>query len=110
MVYPGHGSPFKDVTRAISKSRRKARDYINHKEKTGADLLKKITIYTIMMHSEADEESFFKHLMGASWFKETVDLYFDGEYEEKYNEMMNDFLRRNIVKRKNGALFTTVKP
>jgi len=48
--------------------------------------------------------------MGTYWFKETVDLFFNGEYEEKYNEVMNDFLRRNIVKRKDGALFTTVKP
>jgi glyoxylase-like metal-dependent hydrolase (beta-lactamase superfamily II) len=110
VVYPGHGSPFTDIKGAISNSRRKVKDYINHKEKTGADLLKKITIYTIMMHRQVDEEDFFKHLMGTIWFKETVDLFFDSEYEEKYYEMMNDFLDRNIVKRKNGALFTTVKP
>jgi glyoxylase-like metal-dependent hydrolase (beta-lactamase superfamily II) len=109
-VYPGHGSPFTDMKGAISKSKRKARDYINHKEKTGADLLKKITIYTILMHRQVNEENFFHHLMGTYWFKETVDLFFNGEYEEKYNEMMNVFLRRNIVKRKNGELFTTVKP
>lgn len=110
VVYPGHGSPFTDIKGAISKSRRKARDYIMHKEKTGADLLKKITIYTILMHKQVDEESFFHHLMGTYWFKETVDLFFSGKYEEKYNEMMNTFLRRNIVERRKGQLFTTVKP
>jgi glyoxylase-like metal-dependent hydrolase (beta-lactamase superfamily II) len=110
VVYPGHGSPFTDMKGAISKSRRKVKDYIKHKEKTGADLLKKITIYTIMMYREVYEESFFQHLIGTPWFKETVDLFFDSEYEEKYNEMMNDFLHRNIVKRRNGVLFTTVKP
>ncbi len=110
VVYPGHGSPFTDIKGAISKSRRKAKDYIKNKEKTGADLLKKITIYTILMHKKVDEGSFFQHLMGTYWFKETVDLFFDGKYEEKYNEMMNTFLRRNIVKRRNGELFATVKP
>lgn len=110
VVYPGHGSPFTDIKGAISKGKRKTRDYINHKEKTGADILKKITIYTILMHRQVNEENFFHHLMGTYWFKDTVDLFFNGEYEEKYNELMNDFLRRNIVKRKNGELFTTVKP
>jgi hypothetical protein len=62
------------------------------------------------MHRQVDEEGFFKHLMGTIWFKETIDLFFNGEYEEMYNEVMNDFLRRKIVIRKNGALLTTVKP
>ena len=110
VVYPGHGSPFTDFKGAISKSKRKTLDYISHNEKTGADILKKITIYTLLMHKKMNEESFFQHLMGTIWFKETIDLFFNGEYEEKYTEVMNDFLRRNIVKRKNGELFTTVKP
>jgi hydroxyacylglutathione hydrolase len=110
VVYPGHGRPFNDIKGAISKSRLKVRDYMNHKEKTGAELLKKITIYTILMHRSVDEEGFFKHLMGTIWFRETIDLFFNGEYEDKYNEIMNDFLRRRIVIRKNGRLVTAVKP
>jgi hydroxyacylglutathione hydrolase len=110
VVYPGHGRPFSDIKGAISKSRLKVRDYMNHKEKTGAELLKKITIYTILMHRSVDEEGFFKHLMGTIWFRETIDLFFNGEYEDKYNEIMNDFLRRRIVIRKNGRLVTAVKP
>lgn len=110
IVYPGHGKPFKDFKGAISKSKNKAKSYMNHKEKTGADLLKKITIYTLLMYRQVDEDKFFDHLMGTYWFKETVDLFFDSEYREKYDGMMNDFLRRDIVRRKNGKLFTTVKP
>jgi hypothetical protein len=48
--------------------------------------------------------------METHWFKETVDLYFDGRYEAKYNEIMENFTDRGIVKQKNGRLFTTVKP
>ena len=57
-----------------------------------------------------DEEKFFDHLMGTYWFKETVDLFFNSEYQQKYDEVISDFLRRGIVRRKDGTLFTTVKP
>jgi len=48
--------------------------------------------------------------MDTYWFKETVDLYFNGEYEIKYNEIMDLFLERGVVRRISGSLFTTVKP
>ena len=57
-------------------SKRKATDFINHREKAGASLLKKLTVYTILMHRQVDEEKFFDDLMGTYWFKETVDLFF----------------------------------
>jgi hydroxyacylglutathione hydrolase len=110
IVYPGHGRPFKDFKEALSKSMTKARDFLNHKEKTGDSLLKKIMIYTMLMHRQVDEEVFFDHLAGTYWFKETIDLFFNSEYQRKYEEVMHDFLRRDIVRRKDGALFTTVKP
>jgi hydroxyacylglutathione hydrolase len=110
IVYPGHGRPFTDFKEAISKSKRKARDFLNHKEKTGASLLKRITIYTILMYRQVDEEKFFDYLMGTYWFKETIDLFFNSEYQQKYEEVMSDFLRRDIVRRRDGKLFTTVKP
>jgi hydroxyacylglutathione hydrolase len=110
IVYPGHGRPFADFKKAISKGKRKAKDFLNHKERTGASLLKKLTIYTILMHKQVDEENFFDHLMGTYWFKETIDLFFRSEYRQKYDEVMRDFLRRDIVRRKDGKLFTTVRP
>jgi hypothetical protein len=109
-VYPGHGRPFTDCKGAILKSKRKARDFLNHKEKTGSSLLKRITIYTLLMHRQVDEEMFFDYLMGTYWFKETIDLFFNSEYQQKYEEVMRDFLCRDIVRRKDGKLFTTVKP
>jgi len=110
IVYPGHGRPFTDFKGALSKSKKKARDFLNHKEKTGDSLLKKITIYTLLMHREMDEGLFFDHLMETYWFKETINLFFNSEYQQKYDQLMSDFLRRDIVRRKNGKLFTTVKP
>ena len=110
IVYPGHGIPFTDFKEAISRGKTRARDFLNHKEKTGDSLLKKITIYTLLMHRQVDEEVLFDHLMGTHWFKETIDLFFNSEYQQKYEEVMSDFLSRDIVRRKDGTLFTTVKP
>jgi hydroxyacylglutathione hydrolase len=110
IVYPGHGRPFTSFNEALSKARRKAKDFLNHRERTGAALLKKITVYTLLMHGQMDEETFFDHLMGTYWFKETIDLFFNSEYRHQYEGVMNSFLRRGIVKRKGGNLITTVRP
>jgi len=110
VVYPGHGRPFTNFHDSLSKSKRKARDFLDHKEKTGESLLKKIIIYTLLMHREVKEEGFFEHLMRTYWFGETIDLFFHSEYQDKYKEVMRDFFRRDIVRRKNGMLSTTVKP
>jgi hypothetical protein len=76
----------------------------------GNDLLKKITIYTVLAKRSVPEESFFQMLMGAHWFRETIDLYFDGDYEGKYNELISDFINRGVIRKDGGKLYTTVKP
>ena len=110
IVYPGHGRPFTNIKEAISKSKKKIERYINNRELIGLDLLKKIIIYTLLMRKIVVREEFFDQLMKTHWFKETIELYFSEEYEVKYNEIMQDFIQREIVKQKDGKLFTTVKP
>ncbi|MBW2662185.1 MAG: MBL fold metallo-hydrolase [Deltaproteobacteria bacterium] len=108
-VYPGHGRPFTDIKKAISKSKAKIKRYLLHRDAIGADLIKKIIVYTLLMKKSIKENTFFSYLMGTYWFKETVDLYFNSEYELKYNEIINAFIDRGIIRRENGDLFTTVK-
>ena len=110
IVYPGHGRPFTNIKEALSKSKKKIERFINNQELLGLDLLKKIIIYTLLMRRTVVKEEFFDQLIKTHWFKESVDLYFSGEYEVKYNEIMQNFLERRIVKIKKGKLFTTVKP
>jgi len=110
IVYPGHGRPFTNIKEAISKSKKKIERYINNRELIGLDLLKKIIIYTLLMRKIVVREEFFDQLMKTHWFKETIELYFSEEYKVKYNEIMQDFIKREIVKQKDGKLFTTVKP
>ena len=110
IVYPGHGKPFSDIKCATAKSKERIEKYIRDRDYLGNDLIKKILVYTLLMKKTIKENDLFPYLMNTYWFKETVDLYFNGEYELKYNEIMNSFLERGIVQRKNGSLFTTVKP
>ncbi|MFO7555189.1 MAG: hypothetical protein R6W88_08285, partial [Desulfobacterales bacterium] len=63
-----------------------------------------------MMHLSVQADTFFDHLMETWWFKETVDLYFNKDYETKYQQILESFLARGIVKQKEGQFFTTVKP
>ena len=109
-VYPGHAEPFTQFKDAVSLCKDKIDLYLEHPERIGTDLLKKIMIYTLMMHLSVRADTFFDHLMGTWWFKETVDLYFDKAYETKYQQILESFLERGIVKQKGGQFFTTVKP
>ncbi len=110
IVYPGHGKPFFDMKKAISRSKKTIGKYLLHRDAIGDDLIKKIIVYTLLMKKTIKENALFPYLMDTYWFKETVDLYFNGEYETKYNEIMNTFLGKGIIKRENGGLFTTIKP
>lgn len=110
MVYPGHGKPFTDVKKAISISKKKIESYLNNREILGEDLLKKVIIHTLLMRKSVEDNTFFLDLMRTHWFKENVDLYFNGEYEATYNEIMNHFIQRGIVKCLNGKLWTTLEP
>lgn len=109
-VYPGHGAPFIDFKDAVSKCKDKLDRYLKHPERIGTDLIKKIMIYTLLMHKTFQADTFFDHLMGTWWFKETVDLYFNSAYENKYQQILAGFLERGIIKQKEGKFFTTIKP
>jgi glyoxylase-like metal-dependent hydrolase (beta-lactamase superfamily II) len=110
MVYPGHSPPFKNMEKAISRTRERLNHFLKHRDQLGLDVLKKIMIYTLMMRNIADNGSFFDDLMKTHWYKETVDLYFNGEYQAKFDSVMQDFRKRGLVKEKYGKIFTTVKP
>ena len=110
MVYPGHGPPFKDMPKALSKARKRLKSFLNNRDQIGLDLLKKIIVYTLMMRKTMDKNSFFDQLMQTHWYKETIDLYFNGEYQAKYEAIMKDFRKRGIVKTQNGIMSTTVRP
>jgi len=109
-IYPGHGRPFRDIKKAILRSKEKIERYLLDRDIIGDDLIKKIVVYTLLMKRTINENDFFPYLMDTYWYKETVDYYFNNEYEMKYKQIMNTLLKRGVIKRKNGNLSTTVKP
>jgi hydroxyacylglutathione hydrolase len=109
-VYPGHGKPFYDMPKAIARSKQRIDNFLRNPEAIGDDLLKKIIVYTLMMKKIMPADTLFDYLMDTYWFKETVDLYFKGQYQAKYDAVMNSFLGREIIKQENNDLYTTVKP
>jgi hypothetical protein len=78
--------------------------------KLGQDHLKKILVWTLLMKRGHSLSDFFDYLMTTYWFRAVVDLYFEGRYQEKFNELMEELLRRNTVIVKDGYYHTTVKP
>ena len=109
-IYPGHGRPFRDIKKAILRSKEKIERYLLDRDIIGDDLIKKIVVYTLLMKKTINENDFFPYLMDTYWYKETVDYYFNNEYEMKYKQIMNTLLKRGVIKRENGNLSTTVKP
>ncbi len=62
------------------------------------------------MKKQIGEKELFPYLMNTHWFKETVDFYFDGDYEIKYQDMMRSFLTKGIVKQNDDGFYTIIKP
>ena len=109
-VFPGHGPPFDGAKTALEKSRKKIQAYLRDRTLIGRDLLKKIIMYTLLMKRRMKQESLFPYLMDTVWYKETVDLYFDAEYQAAYSETMNSLLQKGAVRRDHGTLYPQVRP
>jgi glyoxylase-like metal-dependent hydrolase (beta-lactamase superfamily II) len=109
-VFPGHGSPFSGFQAALLEARKRLKVYFRERERIGQDLMKRIMINTLLMRPGPDEDRFYEQLMASPWFRETVDLYFHSEYENKYREILEYLTRKGLIVRKEGTLRTTVKP
>ena len=109
-VCPGHGPVFTEFEAALRKSRKKIGEYLTDPRRVGTEVLKKITVYTVLMKQPVPVEEFFDYLMTTNWFSETVDLYFDGRYRAKYDEIIGSFLQRGILQKDQGSYTTTVRP
>ncbi|KUG02921.1 hypothetical protein ASZ90_019697 [hydrocarbon metagenome] len=110
VVYPGHGKPFTNFDEAIDRAKKRIQWFLDNRERIGEDLLKKLIIYTVMRKRKVKDDAYYQYLMGTYWFKETIDLYFNGEYEEKYKDIISGFINRGILKLESGFLYATIKP
>ncbi len=109
-VCPGHGPLFTDFNAALQRSRKKIDAYFADPQLVGTDVLKKITVYTVLMKQPVPVEAFFDFLMTTHWFRETVELYFAGRYRTQYEKIVGDFVARGILQVEGDRYVTTVRP
>ncbi|MDI7261352.1 MAG: MBL fold metallo-hydrolase [Thermodesulfobacteriota bacterium] len=110
IIYPGHGGIIHNPEEAIQKCERRLDDFIKNPSKLGQDHLKKIIIGALLMKKGYPQDGFFNYLMTNHWFKAVVDLYFEGRYQDKFNDLMEEFLKRNSIFIKDEYYHTTVHP
>lgn len=110
IVYPGHGGMFHNHRTAIEKCKRKLEEFIKHPARLGNDHLRKILIWTLLMKKGCPEDDFFPYLMRGLWFRAVIDVYFESRYREKFDELMEDFLRRKIIYVADGYYRTSINP
>ncbi|MDI6631041.1 MAG: MBL fold metallo-hydrolase [Bacillota bacterium] len=109
VIYPGHGSPLHDPKGAIDRCRRRLESFLEKPERLGRDQLKKIILYTLLAKDGFPEEGFFGYLQGTHWYHEVVDLYFGGRYRAVYEDVLEELLRKNLVRREQGRLVAALK-
>ena len=109
-VCPGHGPWFTDFEAAVGRSDKKIGAYLADRRLVGTDVLKKITVYTVLMKQAVPVEGFFDQLVATTWFTETVDLYFESRYRAMYEQIIGDFVARGILRIEGDSYITTVCP
>lgn len=107
-VYPGHGPPFDDFSGAIHRARRRLNGYLQDRRRIGQDLLKKIIVYTLLMRKSVAVDRFYPLLMQTHWYPETIDRYFQGACQAKYDEIIDAFVRRDVIRCRQNRYLTTV--
>ena len=109
-VYPGHGAPFTDFAGALERSRSRLRRFLSDRRQIGADVMKKIMIYTLLMHREIAADRFFDLLQKAPWFEDTVRRYFDDDSRQVYGRFLTELKEKSLVAEMDGVLTTSVTP
>ncbi|MCF8050492.1 MAG: MBL fold metallo-hydrolase [Desulfobacterales bacterium] len=109
-VYPGHGPPFSDFAGAVSRCRGRIRGFLTDPEAVGADVMKKIMIYTLLMHRQVPAERFFDLIRSAPWFDLTAERYFADDRYGVFQRFFTELKKRGLILEKDGVLTTPVQP
>lgn len=109
-VYPGHGPPFSDFAGAVDRSRRRIERFLSDPEAVGADVVKKIMIYTLLMHRQIPKETFFELISSAPWFDLTAERYFGGDSPAVFERFFAELSQRGLIVEGTGGLTTPVPP
>jgi glyoxylase-like metal-dependent hydrolase (beta-lactamase superfamily II) len=109
-VYPGHGPPFSDFAGAVARCRQRIRRFLTDPEAVGADVMKKIMIYTLLMYRQVPAERFFDLIRSAPWFDMTAQRYFTDDRYGVFQRFFGELKERGLILEKDGVLTTPVQP
>jgi glyoxylase-like metal-dependent hydrolase (beta-lactamase superfamily II) len=110
VVCPGHGPPFTDFAGAVARSLRRLDRFLADPAALGADVVKKIMIYTLLMHRQVAAGRFFDLLRSAPWFDVTAERYFAEAPAEVFQRFFDELTRRGLITESGGVLTTPVPP
>lgn len=104
VVFPGHGGEFTEFKAALEKTRARLARFVANPAEAAEDLIRKLTVYTLLMHGGAKAEGYFDDLMRTPWYPDAVDAHFEGRYREKYDETIARLTQRGAVRVVDGWL------
>jgi glyoxylase-like metal-dependent hydrolase (beta-lactamase superfamily II) len=108
-VYPGHGPVIANPKAVLRRVQTKLRRYQDSPELMHMDHLRKMFAYVVLSKGSVPVAGFFGYLMQSVWFREVVDRFFDGRYEDMYQSTMESVLRNRMLQICEGELFGTGK-
>ncbi|HUW65656.1 MAG TPA: MBL fold metallo-hydrolase [Spirochaetia bacterium] len=109
VIYPGHGGVIHGARESIDRCRKRIERFLAEPAAMARDQIKKIVLYTLLMKRGYHEADFFPYLMTTLWYPQTVDLFFQGQYQGVYDDVMEELVRKNLVIRANQQLTAALK-
>lgn len=107
LAFPGHGPAFSGFAEALRLSRRRYLAYLKDPERLWRDQLKRIFIYTLLMHGPVGEKELLAKLLAAPWYPETASR-LAAEPVELFRDTAALLRSKGLVEEGPAGLFTTV--
>ena len=106
MVIPGHGPLLPDGGGAIAKCLSRVEGFLADPGKIWRDQMRKILLYTVMMHQPVAWERYQVLVLGAPWFQDACRRFFPQDPAKLLQEQLAELVERGLVRREHGSLST----
>ena len=107
-IYPGHGPMIPDGKAAIEKCQARIARFLEDPGRMGRDQVRKIMLYTLMMHGPMQRRELGQHLENTVWFPEVCGLYFNYETGRVFGQNLDYLLERGLLEELEAGLICTL--
>ncbi|MHB1406644.1 MAG: MBL fold metallo-hydrolase [Desulfitobacteriaceae bacterium] len=108
-IFPGHGGKIDQAKKAIDDCLKRVDLFIEQPERLARDQVKKIILFTLLMKSGFSEQDFFDYLLKTNWYNETVNLYFGGQHENIYKDIMTELKQKGLISSRNRMFYANLR-